>query len=92
MKNSVLIALALGVAVASVARAELWSPLLAQVRWQDLSPETQKKARKNFNAYQKLTPEEKGRFEANSERWRHKSDEDKKRLRHLFEERSKKKR
>lgn len=82
-------AMALG--VARPAGAELSAfDLLAQVRWNELSPDQKDRALKNYHKYKSLSPEDRGRVDKGYKRWKGMSDDDKRRVRDRYERKRKK--
>jgi hypothetical protein len=64
--------------------------LLAQVRWNELSPDQKDRALKNYRKYKSLSPEQRGRVDDGYKRWKGMSDDDKRRIRDRYERKRKK--
>ena len=81
-------AMALGAARPATADSGL--DLLAQVRWNELSPDQKDRALKNYRKYKSLSPEKRGRVDEGYKRWKGMSDDDKRRVRDRYENKRKK--
>ena len=83
-------AMALGVARPAAAADLFGLDLLAQVRWNELSPDQKDRALKNYRKYKSLSPEQRGRVDDGYKRWKGMSDDDKRRIRDRYERKRKK--